>query len=229
MSALAAVVEMPKAKPETKQRRKRGEGRIYHPKFKDKKTGEMRESPDLWIEYYSRGRQIRESSHSDKEAVAERLLRRRLGEVAAGVLPPPRTERVRYEDLRNALLADYQANGRKWLRTGKDGKPYIPGVSTLDDVFAGFRAVDISTDRLREFVRKQQDSGSANGTINRSLALLRRMFTLAVQDGKIKDVPFFPMLKEASPRKGFLEYGQFQKLRAELPEYLRPVFTMGYF
>jgi integrase len=226
MEALARVIEF-KQKPEP--RRKRGEGRIYHPKFKDKKTGELRESPDWWIQYYQRGRQVRESSLSENLAVAERLLRRRLGEAAAGILPPPRVERVRYEDLRDVLLADYQANGRKWLRTGKDGKAYIPGVSTLDDFFAGFRAVDISTDRLREFIRMQQESGSANGTVNRSLALLRRMFKLAIQDGKLKDVPFFPMLKEAAPRKGFLEHADFQKLRTELPEYLRPILTMGYF
>ena len=37
------------------------------------------------------------------------------------------------------------------------------------------------------------------------------------------------MLKEAPPRKGFLEYNDFQKLRQELPEYLRALATMGYY
>lgn len=37
------------------------------------------------------------------------------------------------------------------------------------------------------------------------------------------------MLKEAAPRKGFFEYAEFQRLRQELPEYLRPVATMGYY
>jgi len=226
MEGLAEVVEM-KRKPEP--RRKRGEGRIFKPKFRDKKTREFRESPDWWIQYYSRGRQVRESSHSENEAVAERLLRRRLGEAGAGILPPPRAERVRYEGLRDALLADYQTNGRKWLRIGREGKAYICGVSTLDDAFAGYRAIGITTDRLREFIKKQQASGAANGTINRSLALLRRMFNLAIQDGKLRDLPHFPMLKEAAPRKGFLEHAQFQALRAELPEYLRPILTMGYY
>jgi integrase len=225
MEGLAEVIEM-KRKPEP--RRKRGDGRIFKPKFRDKKTREFRESPDWWIQYYSRGRQVRESSHSDKLAVAERLLRQRLGEGAAGILPPPRAERVRYEGLRDALLADYQTNGRKWLRIGREGKAYICGVSTLDVAFAGYRAIDITTDRLREFIRKQQGAGAANGTINRSLALLRRMFNLAIQDGKLRELPHFPMLKEAAPRKGFLEHAQFQALRTELPEYLRPVLTMGY-
>lgn len=37
------------------------------------------------------------------------------------------------------------------------------------------------------------------------------------------------MLKEAPPRKGFLEYGHFQRLREELPECLRTAVTMAYY
>jgi len=55
------------------------------------------------------------------------------------------------------------------------------------------------------------------------------MFNLAVEDGALRAVPHFPMLKEAPPRKGFFEYPEFQTLRQELPEYLRPVATMGYY
>jgi len=117
-------------------------------------------------------------------------------------------------------VTDYKANGRKWLRTGEDGRPYICGISSLDDFFAGYRALEITTDRLREFIAKRQEQGAANGTVNRSLALLRRMFKLAVQDQKLRDIPYFPMLKEAAPRKGFLEHAEFQKPRSELPEHL---------
>jgi integrase len=55
------------------------------------------------------------------------------------------------------------------------------------------------------------------------------MFNLAVQDGTLKSSPHFPMLKEAPPRKGFLEYTDFQRLRQELPEYLRALATMAYY
>lgn len=223
MENLAQVIEFPQEQKEEKVRRDRGAGRIFKPRHHGV------ESAFYWIQYYVRGRQVRESSKSEKLAVAERFLRQRLGEAAAGILRPPRVERVKYEELRDSLVADYQTNGRRWLRIGKDKKPYICGISTLDDSFEGFRAVDITTDRLRLFIRKQQETGSANGTINRCLALLRRMFKLAVQDGKLRDVPYFPMLKEAPPRNGFLEHADFLKLRNELPEYLRPVLTMGYF
>jgi integrase len=197
--------------------RQRGEGRIWQ-------IGRI-----WWIQYYVHGHQVRESSRSDRKLVADRLLRRRLGEAAAGIVAPPESGRVTYAQMRDALLADYAVNKRKWLRQGKNGKPYLPGVPELDRSFGDCRAVAITTDAIRAFTQRRQVDGAANGTINRSLALLRRMFRLAVQDGKLRDVPHFPMLKEAPPRKGFLEYNDFQRLREKLPEYLRSIATMGYY
>jgi len=198
-------------------RRARGEGRVYQRKR------------IWWIQCYRNGRRFRESSHSEREDVARKLLRRRLGEVAAGIVAPAGSARIIYENLRDALLADYAANRRKWLRHDKEGKLYIIGVSHLDDFFSGWRALTITTDLVRTFIRKRQERGAANGTINRELALLRRMFRLALQDNKLRDIPHFPMLKEAAPRKGFLEHADYQKLRQELPEYLRPVLAMAYY
>jgi integrase len=201
---------------ESHGRRKRGDGRIW------------RRGIILWIQYYAYGQQVRESSHSTRWEVANRLLAKRRAEINAESFVNPAARRLRYEEMRDALYADYQANRRRWLRTHKDGARYICGVAHLDDFFAGCRAASITKTRIREFIVKRQTEGASNGTINRELALLRRMFNLAVEDELLRSVPHFPMLKEASPRKGFLEYADFQKLRRELPEYLRTAATMGY-
>jgi integrase len=131
--------------------------------------------------------------------------------------------------MRGALYADYETNHRKWLRLDRDGNPYLCGISHLDDVFSGQRAQTITTSSIRKFIEKRQADGASNGTINRELALLRRMFNLAVEDGTLRTAPHFPMLREAAPRKGFLEYADFQRLRQELPEYLSSVATMAYY
>jgi hypothetical protein len=55
------------------------------------------------------------------------------------------------------------------------------------------------------------------------------MFYLAKGDGKLRDVPTFPMVKEARPRQGFFEREQYEKLFAELPDYLQLPFSIGYF
>jgi integrase len=194
-------------------RRARGEGRVY------------RRGHVWWIAYYHNGRRVFESSRSENERAARSLLRQRLGQVAAGIAPLPRAHRIMYENLRDALLADYAANKRKWFT--RQGQLYE--LVHIDATFGNFRAVDITTDSIRAFICDRQKNGAANGTINRSLALLRRMFRIAVADRKLREVPHFPMLKEASPRKGFLEHADYQKLRQELPEYLRPVLAIGYY
>jgi len=49
------------------------------------------------------------------------------------------------------------------------------------------------------------------------------------EDGKLRDIPYFATVKEARPRQGFFEKGQYEKLFAELPDYLRLPFAIGFF
>lgn len=104
-------------------------------------------------------------------------------------------------------------------------------VGHLEAFFSGFRAVEITTDKIRTYIAARQESEAANATINRELAALKRMFNLAAEmtPPKVAHVPFIPMLREAAPRKGFVEQATFTKLRAALPEYLRPVVTLAYY
>jgi len=67
-----------------------------------------------------------------------------------------------------------------------------------------------------------------NSTLNRNLALLRRMMSLALRQGKIQFLPPFPVLPEERPRKQFLAPQDFKSLRSELPKRLHPVVTFLY-
>jgi integrase len=184
----------------------------------------------IWyFQYYDRGRGVRKSSGSENRAVAETMLEDALREVKAGRTPIIQFDSVRYKDLAAALFADYRVNRLKSLQRRADGTQYIFGVPELDKFFGRYRAIEITTDKLRAFITARRKAGASNGTINRSLSALRRMFHLAIQDGKLRDIPFFPMLREAKPREGYLEPEQFERLRRELPEYLRPVLSMGYY
>lgn len=193
-------------------------------------TGCVRKIGPIWyFQYYDRTKCIRKSSGSEVREVAEAKLADALRELKAGRTPAERFENLRYKNMVAALYADYAANGHKSLQTKADGSKYIFGVPDLDKFFGRYRAVEITTDRLRAFTLKRQKEGASNGTINRSLSALRRMFHLAVQDGKLRDVPYFPMLREAKPRTGFIERDGFERLRRELPEYMRPVLSMAFY
>jgi integrase len=60
------------------------------------------------------------------------------------------------------------------------------------------------------------------------MALLKRMFSLAIRSNKIARAPYIPVPRVDNVRKGFIEREGYIKLLAELPEYLRPFVTMAY-
>jgi integrase len=196
-------------------KRARGEGRVFQ-------RGNV-----WWVQYYNRGAQVRESSGETDEKKALKFLRKRLGECAAGVSRDSRS--LRYEDLRAAYYRDYQINSRKSLRFDATGKARLDKIIRLDGFFTGWRAVEIDADVVRKFIADQQGRGLANGSINRSISALRRMFNLARQDGTLRSVPYFPMMKEHTPRQGFFEREQFDALSKALPEHLRLPLAVGYF
>jgi integrase len=150
-----------------------------------------------------------------------------IGEVAAGIHAD--TRRISYEELRETFYKDYEVNKRKSLRRDKNGNSHLDKVARLDGFFAGYRASEIDADMIRKFIDEQQKKGLANGTINRSISALRRMFNLAKHDGKIRELPYFPTVKEAAPRQGFFEGEQYDTLSRALPDYLRLTLALGYY
>ncbi len=183
----------------------RGMGRIF------------RRGPIYWIAYYHRGKEFRESSHSDSEREARQLLKKRIGEAATGRFTGSREDRITFEDLAAGLLSDYQINRRRSLSAAR------LSISHLRRFFGVDHAVDITTNRVRAYAAMRQGEGAANASINRELAALKRMFSLAVQDGRLSTMPFIPTLEEDNVRQGFVDHAAFEALRRNLPEYWDPV------
>jgi integrase len=66
-------------------------------------------------------------------------------------------------------------------------------------------------------------SAVATGTINRELTTLKRIFSLAVQAGKLLFKPHIPLLRENNVRTGFFEPEQLAAVIKHLPDYAQPV------
>jgi integrase len=181
----------------------RGMGRVF-------KRGSV-----YWISYYHRGKEFRESSESHNESTAKKLLKKRIGEVAQGRLRGAKQDRLTFDNLAQALLADYQINGRRSLRSAR------LSISHLRKFFAFDHAIDITTDRIKAYAADRQKEKAANASINRELAALKRMFSLAVQEGRLSHSPYIPTLEEDNARQGFVDHGAFLALREKLATYLR--------
>ena len=151
-------------------------------------------------------------------------MKKRLIEIGIGSYLGPRAEKVRVADLLDDLFSNYEDNSKSvdWAQiVDRHLRPF----------FGSVQAARIETTDLERYVEHRRLAGRSNGTINRELAFLRRAFYLASRKSppQMKRVPVFPRLKEAPPRQGFFEYDEFFSLRIELPEYLRPVLTFGYY
>jgi len=181
--------------------------------------GSIWKSRGKWfIRYYlPSGQRIQESTGSPDRADAVRLLRQRQGEIAAGRRPGRDVDRVTFAEIAADLLRDYAVNGKRSL--GKARK----STERLGEFFGGTRAAKITTADVRAYVERRQAAGFANGSINRELAALKRMFRLAVQGGRLHRAPHIPMLQEAAPRAGFFEAERFEAVVRNLPEAIRPV------
>jgi integrase len=175
-----------------------------------------------WIAFYHRGKEYRESSGSESESAARKLLKQRIGEAGKGQLLRRSQERVTFEDLAQGLLADYQINERRSTSAAQLSIRHLSRFFGLD------RALDITTNRVKQYAAERQREGAANASINRELAAVKRMFSLAVQDGRVSHAPHIPSLQESNARQGFVDHAEFVALRDKLPTYLKDPVTFLY-
>lgn len=188
-----------------------------------------------YAQYYRNGKQYRVSTKTPVKEEAKKILRRLMGDSERGLTPVSDMKKVRYADLRQALLDSYRAAGNKSLQTLADGTETIWGLKALDDFFGlsstnpGPAVTSITTDTARQFSRERQAQGVTGSTINSSLAMLRRMLNLARIENKIQFVPKIWLLKENPARKGIVAPDKFAILLAELPARLKPLVTFLYY
>jgi integrase len=86
----------------------------------------------------------------------------------------------------------------------------------------------ITTADVRTFTKDRLTAGAAAGEINRELAVLKRMFRLALQTGTLLTMPHIPLLRERNVRTGFFERTQFDAMKGHLPVALCGVFEFAY-
>ena len=177
-----------------------------------------------WIKYYRAGKPYRESSRSIDKNRAKNLLKLREGQVIENRFPGLRVEKIRFEELAQDFLNDYRVNCKRSIARAERSLKHLKGF------FEGVRAIDITTDRIRAYILQRQEEGAENGTINRELAALKRMFQPCQSNDPSQGDQC--SLHSASGRKqrrqGYFEHGEYLALRKALPAYLKPVVSMAY-
>jgi len=199
-------------------------GSIYQ-RQKKQPDGSVITLAPWWIKYYRNGQPFRESSHSADYAEAERLLKRRQGEIVTGNFAGLGPERIRMADLFNDVIEDYKLQGRAtvYSATVQLNKHLMPALGRI-------RAAEFTTSNVTRYIAQRKREEAASATINRELAFLKRAFHLGAESDppKVVHVPHIQLLPEHNVREGLLDLDGYRTLREALPDYLRLLFVVAY-
>jgi integrase len=201
--------------------RPRGTGRLYQ--YTRKVNGEsVVVNQRWWLQYYRDGKRICEPTGTTNKRLAEKMIQKRLAQISTNTFVEPKTERTLVRELFERLRLDYQNNDRKsWDDAEARWRLH------LEPIFGSFRATNVTHNDLNAYVNDRKQHNASNATINRELAVLKRMFVL----GEVVNAPKFPHLEERNVRKGFVEDTQYSKLAnacAKHGLWLRAMFEAGY-
>lgn len=175
--------------------------------------------PVYWVKYYRPGRAkpIRASLETTDEKKALKNLKILEGQLAQGHAPDLRLNRLRFDNLLDAVVTDYTNNG---LRSLSDLEIRID--KHISPVLGERRAVTITSADIADYVSRRKTEKAANATVNRELAVIKRAFSLAWRAYRLPG-PYIQMLREDNVRTGFFDRAQLETLCRHLPAFLVPV------
>ena len=179
-------------------RRQRGSGRCWQQPGTKMYT----------IQYYKDGKRIRESTGTSDKKLAEEKLKDRLAQLRTGAFIDPKIEKIRVSELLEEFFRSQRRDGRKGVKMANSRWK-----NHIEPFFGRRRATQVTTAVINEYIDERLSAGAAVATINREIALLRRMFRLGYYvTHKVAKLPMFTHLFEDNTREGFLETGQYHAL-----------------
>lgn len=176
---------------------------------------------------YADGAGVIRREAAGTKGAAIKLYQKRKTEILQGKkLPENLRSVVRVNDLTEAVERDYRINGKKSLdsvqrRLKRHLLPF----------FGTYAASDVTTAHVNKYVDQRRQEGAQNATINREMALLKRMYHLAFHSGppSVHRVPAMTRLRENSPRTGFVEEAQYNRLAKQADaHWLRTMVLVAY-
>ncbi len=153
---------------------------------------------------------------------ARDLLKKRLGQVAAGTYVDPREQprRPTFAEFSERFLKDYG----NLLRSDY----YANRVKSLKKYFGEFQLDQITRAELDTFTRERGETFGPS-TVRKDLTVLGTMFKLAVRWGVLEANPAADVKKPPEPkhRDRYLSREEYGQLRDAAPPWLRPLFRLA--
>jgi hypothetical protein len=195
----------------------RGQGSLYKPSYRDKKTGERKVSAVWWMKYYVNGLPVRESTDTTNDRDANARLNDKLGKAERGeaVLGAKHVTLDRLVDL---LKDNYRTDGNRSWRRAEQAVAHLTGFFG-----AQAKALAIVPARITRYVTTREDEGAKPATVRYELAVLRRAFRVAVKEELLAHVPYIRKIEVKNTRVGFFTDAEFAAVLAGLPAETQPL------
>ena len=185
-------------------------------------------SKNWWYKFNWNGVPIRESTKQSNKRVAEQMEAAHKTALAKGEVGI--RERKVVPTLREFAEKDFLPYVRSTFAAKRKTKEYYEyGVKSLlaDDKLAGEKLDAITSEKVAGYVAKRQEAGLQVSSINRELQVLRRMFHLAQEWGKVdKVLPRVRMLSGERHRERVLSPEEERLYLQEAQPLLRDVVTI---
>jgi integrase len=210
--------EMAKAKQ--KSRINLGYGAIYQRKTK---TGNIRWYVDFHDAEGKRVQKLVPHAVTQDEAVlALRVDVSKALSSSCGIQPSKNA--VSFQEYADGFKMNYLAVERKNWQSDAFR------LNHLSDYFRGKKLEEIDSEGVRQLKKERMDKGNSERTVNRYLALLKRMFNVAIEQGYVKENPvkqvkFFS--ERDTHRSRILSHEEETRLLAKCPDYLRRIVVLA--
>ena len=184
-----------------------------------------------WISYSYQGEQYRESTGTDNKQFAKDVLAKRQVEMREQrFFDVKKGAKVGFEELADDFLEFYRDRRRKSLERAETS------VKHLQAYFGGKRSAEITPEAIEDYIKTRRQELSKLGkptspaSINRELAALSKMFSLAIHHKKADKNPVMAVerLQEHNVRDRVLSLEEFQCLLDAAPNYLRPILLLAH-
>lgn len=166
-----------------------------------------------YIKYYppqSRDKAVRIATKTSDKRAAQAQLDAMMGDLAHGLPLNPKANTVRFWQLAEMVLADYDNAEYKTAATAKSRfKMHIT------PFFGLLIASTITSIQIENYKTERRKAGAAKATIRRELELVKRAFTLGERAFRIPG-PYISLPKLQNAREGFFEQADFERVMAAM-------------
>jgi integrase len=174
-----------------------------------------------WLDYYYAGRRIRESTTVTTKRRAEQLLAKRKAEVFEGRF---NVETVKPGPIFEEFAEVYLENYSKPNKAPQSYRRDQTSLKNLRGFFSGKRLTSITPMLIEHYKRKRLNAGKKPATINRELAALKHLYSIAIDWKKVNTNPVksVKMLREDNVVTNLLTPEGEERLLREAAPHLRP-------